>query len=167
MRYSPRGPLRGPALLAAAVALTTVAACSNGSPSGAGSPPPPGTAPAATTSAAKPTAAPTPSPTPTRTYPLSRTPRTVPAVRSHEPARGPGWKPAASAGVVLGADSAGLADEGRLLAQELGLRYRGEAAAGPGDVELALGGKGAAESYALTLYDGRVRNTRPHEARGF
>ncbi|MFC9729251.1 glycoside hydrolase family 20 protein [Streptomyces roseolus] len=164
MRYSPRGPLRGPALLAAAVALTTVAACSNGSPSGAGSPPPPGTAPAATTSAAKPTAAPTPSPTPTRTYPLSRTPRTVPAVRSHEPARGPGWKPAASAGVVLGADSAGLADEGRLLAQELGLRYRGEAAAGPGDVELALGGKGAAESYALTVKDGRVRITGPDEA---
>ncbi|MFI8322424.1 glycoside hydrolase family 20 protein [Streptomyces sp. NPDC085529] len=169
MRHFPRGPLRGPALLAAAVALTAVAACSNGSPSGAGSPspaPPGGTSPG--TTAAKPsptpTPTPTPSPTPTRTYPLSTAPRTVPAVRSHEPARGPGWKPAATAGVVLGADSAGLADEGRLLARELGLRYRGEAAAGPGDVELALGGQGAPESYTLTVKDGRVRVTGPDEA---
>ncbi|MDX2293730.1 MULTISPECIES: beta-N-acetylhexosaminidase [Streptomyces] len=167
MRHFPRGPLRGPALLAAAVALTAVAACSNGSPSGAGSPspaPPGGTSPGTTAAKPSPTRTPTPSPTPTRTYPLSTAPRTVPAVRSHEPARGPGWKPAATAGVVLGADSAGLADEGRLLAGELGLRYRGEAAAGPGDVELALGGQGAPESYTLTVKDGRVRVTGPDEA---
>ncbi|MFI8255505.1 glycoside hydrolase family 20 protein [Streptomyces filamentosus] len=167
MRYSPRGPLRGPALLVAAAALTVVTACSNGSPSGAGSPSAAPTAPsrtgaAATTPAAPPT--PTPSPTPTRTYPLSTAPRTVPAVRSHTPARGPGWKPAAAAGVVLGADSAGLADEARLLAGELGLRYRGEAAPGPGDVELSLGAGGAPESYALTVEDGRVRITGPDEA---
>ncbi|MFJ6520966.1 glycoside hydrolase family 20 protein [Streptomyces filamentosus] len=167
MRYSPRGPLRGPALLVAAAALTVVTACSNGSPSGAGSPSaapaaPSRTGPATTTPAAPPT--PTPSPTPTRTYPLSTAPRTVPAVRSHTPARGPGWKPAATAGVVLGADSAGLADEARLLAGELGLRYRGEAAPGPGDVELSLGAGGAPESYALTVEDGRVRITGPDEA---
>ncbi|MGY3338358.1 hexosaminidase [Streptomyces filamentosus] len=167
MRYSPRGPLRGPALLVAAAALTVVTACSNGSPSGAGSPSaapaaPSRTGAAATTPAAPPT--PTPSPTPTRTYPLSTAPRTVPAVRSHTPARGPGWKPAATAGVVLGADSAGLADEARLLAGELGLRYRGEAAPGPGDVELSLGAGGAPESYALTVEDGRVRITGPDEA---
>ncbi|GHF88149.1 glycoside hydrolase family 20 protein [Streptomyces filamentosus] len=167
MRYSPRGPLRGPALLVAAAALTVVTACSNGSPSGAGSPSAAPTAPsrtgaAATTPAAPPT--PTPSPTPTRTYPLSTAPRTVPAVRSHTPARGPGWKPAAAAGVVLGADSAGLADEARLLAGELGLRYRGEAAPEPGDVELSLGAGGAPESYALTVEDGRVRITGPDEA---
>lgn len=167
MRYSPRGPLRGPALLVAAAALTVVTACSNGSPSGAGSPSaapaaPSRTGAAATTPAAPPT--PAPSPTPTRTYPLSTAPRTVPAVRSHTPARGPGWKPAATAGVVLGADSAGLADEARLLAGELGLRYRGEAAPGPGDVELSLGAGGAPESYALTVEDGRVRITGPDEA---
>ncbi|MFF8412458.1 beta-N-acetylhexosaminidase [Streptomyces omiyaensis] len=163
MRYSPRGPLRGPALLAAAVALTTVAACSSGAPSGAGSPSP---VPSATGTAAPApvTTSPSPTPTPTRTYPLSAAPRTVPAVRSHEPARGPGWKPGPRAGVVLGADSAGLADEGRLIAEELGLRYRGEAAAGPGDVELALGAKGAPESYTLTVEDGRVRIAGPDEA---
>ncbi|MGH1552048.1 hypothetical protein ACRAWF_07515 [Streptomyces sp. L7] len=33
-------------------------------------------------------------PSPTRVYPLSQTPRTIPAVRSHTPARGPGWRPA-------------------------------------------------------------------------
>ncbi|WP_282695838.1 glycoside hydrolase family 20 protein [Streptomyces sp. CC208A] len=158
------------------MALTTVAACANGSPSGAAPSPAgsgtgtgtgTGTAPAPTTATPPPptpTPTPPPTPTPTRTYPLSTAPRTVPAVRSHEPARGPGWKPAATAGVVLGADSAGLADEGRLLAQELGLRYRGKAAAGPGDVELALGAPGAPESYTLAVKDGRVRITGPDEA---
>ncbi|MFD4372680.1 glycoside hydrolase family 20 protein [Streptomyces sp. NPDC058486] len=173
MRYSPRGALRGPALLAAAVALTTVAACSNGSPSGTASPsaaPSAPSAPSGTGTAAAPapeptTATPSPSPTPTRTYPLSTAPRTVPAVRSHEAARGPGWKPGPRAGVVLGANSAGLADEARLIAQELGLRYRGEAAPVTGDVELALGAKGGApESYTLTVKDGRVRIAGPDEA---
>ncbi|MFD7944099.1 beta-N-acetylglucosaminidase, partial [Streptomyces sp. NPDC059744] len=31
------------------------------------------------------------SPSPTRSYPLSTAPRTIPAVREHIPARGPGW----------------------------------------------------------------------------
>ncbi|MGW6395738.1 beta-N-acetylhexosaminidase [Streptomyces sp. NPDC055103] len=161
MRYSIRVPRGGTALMATAVALATVAACSNGSPSGAPSPS------GGTPTSAAPTSAPpspTPTPTPTRTYPLSTAPRTVPAVRDHEAARGPGWKPAATAGIVLGPDSAGLADEGKLLAGELGVPYRGAVAAGPGDVELALGGKGAPESYTLTVRDDRVRITGPDEA---
>ncbi|MFB7516857.1 glycoside hydrolase family 20 protein [Streptomyces sp. NPDC056144] len=158
--------------MATAVALATVAACSNGSPSG--SPTPSGSVSAGTSSSsgtstgAAPTSAPapspTPTPTPTRTYPLSEAPRTIPAVRAHEPARGPGWKPAPTAGVVLAANSAGLADEGRLLAGELGIAYRGAVAAGPGDVELALGGSGAPESYTLGVKDGRVRIAGPDEA---
>ncbi|WP_329621587.1 family 20 glycosylhydrolase [Streptomyces sp. NBC_01255] len=166
MRYSIRVPRRGPALMATAVALATVAACSNGSPSGAPSPSSPsgGTATSAAPTSAPPSPTPTPTPTPTRTYPLSTEPRTIPAVRDHEAARGPGWKPAPTAGIVLGANSAGLADEGKLLAGELGVPYRGAVAAGPGDVELALGGTGAAESYTLAVRDGRVRITGPDEA---
>ncbi|MFI6419795.1 glycoside hydrolase family 20 protein [Streptomyces sp. NPDC050842] len=166
MRYSIRVPRRGPALMATAVALATVAACSNGSPSGAPSPssPPGGTATSAAPSSAPPSPTPTPTPTPTRTYPLSTEPRTIPAVRDHEAARGPGWKPAPTAGIVLGPNSAGLADEGKLLAGELGVPYRGAVAAGPGDVELALGGTGAAESYTLVVRDGRVRISGPDEA---
>ncbi|MDV5147905.1 glycoside hydrolase family 20 protein [Streptomyces sp. SBC-4] len=166
MRYSIRVPRRGPALMATAVALATVAACSNGSPSGAPSPssPPGGTATSVAPTSAPPSPTPTPTPTPTRTYPLSTAPRTIPAVRDHEAARGPGWKPAPTAGIVLGANSAGLADEGKLLAGELGVPYRGAVAAGPGDVELALGGTGAAESYTLAVRDGRVRISGPDEA---
>ncbi|MGW8362059.1 beta-N-acetylhexosaminidase [Streptomyces wedmorensis] len=166
MRYSIRRPRRGPALMATAVALATVAACSNGSPSGASSPSGGTSVSAAPTSAPPPSPAPTPTPTPTptRTYPLSTAPRTVPAVADHAPARGPGWKPSPAGGVVLGADSAGLADEGKLIAGELGIPYRGAVAAGPGDVELALGGDGAPESYTLTVDDGRVRISGPDEA---
>lgn len=163
MRYSIRVPRRGPALLATAVALATVAACSTSSPSGAPSPASPsgGTATSAAPSSAPP---PSPTPTPTRTYPLSTAPLTIPAVRDHEAARGPGWKPAPTAGIVLGPNSAGLADEGKLLAGELGVPYRGAVAAGPGDVELALGAGGAPESYTLAVRDGRVRITGPDEA---
>ncbi|MFF1507613.1 family 20 glycosylhydrolase [Streptomyces sp. NPDC058326] len=163
MRYSIRGSHRGPAFLATAVTLVTVAACSNGSPSGTPTPP---SAPSGGASAsATPTSArPSPTPSPTRTYPLSTAPRTVPAVRDHEAARGPGWKPAPTGGVVVAANSAGLADEGRLLAGELGIPYRGAVAAGPGDVELALGAQGAPESYTLTVRDNRVRISGPDEA---
>ncbi|MFF8838591.1 glycoside hydrolase family 20 protein [Streptomyces sp. NPDC015130] len=166
MRYSIRVPRRGSALMAAAVALVTVAACSSGSPSG--SPTPSGSSGATATSAApssaQPPPSPTPTPTPTRTYPLSTEPRVIPAVRDHEAARGPGWKPAPTAGIVLGPNSAGLADEGKLIAGELGVPYRGAVAAGPGDVELALGGTGAPESYTMTVRDGRVRISGPDEA---
>ncbi|MFJ4869041.1 glycoside hydrolase family 20 protein [Streptomyces sp. NPDC088757] len=162
MRYSIRGPRRGPALLATSVALATAAACSGGAAPGPSAAPSPGSATAAAPTSASPS--PTPTPTPTRTYPLSSAPRTVPAVRAHEAARGPGWKPAPTGGVVIAANSGGLADEGKLIAGELGVPYRGAVAAGPGDVELALGGTGAPESYTLAVQDGRVRISGPDEA---
>ncbi|MFJ6576393.1 glycoside hydrolase family 20 protein [Streptomyces sp. NPDC091368] len=166
MRYSVRGSHRGPALLATAVTLATVAACSSGSPSGPSSPSVPSSASASSSAPATsaPPPSPTPKPTPTRQYPLSSAPRAIPSVRSHEAARGPGWKPAPTGGVVLAAHSEGLADEGRLIAGELGIPYRGAVKAGPGDVELALGGTGAPESYTLTVRDGRVRIAGPDEA---
>ncbi|GAA2937558.1 family 20 glycosylhydrolase [Streptomyces argenteolus] len=135
--------------VAAAVTLTVVAW-----PEGSG----PGTQGAASSSS---TSA---SPSPSRSYPLSTTPRTIPAVREHTPARGPGWKPAGNSTVVV-ADPE-LADEGELLAEELKIRYRGEAAARAGDVELALGtpGKGAPESYTLKTAGDRVRISGPDQA---
>ncbi|MGW7429445.1 beta-N-acetylhexosaminidase [Streptomyces sp. NPDC054861] len=166
MRYSIRGSHTGPALLAAVVASVTVAACSGGSSQGASGTvsAPSSTVGAPPTPTPPPETGPSPTPTPTRTYPLSSAPLTVPAVASHEPARGPGWRPAPSAGVVVAKGSERLADEGRLLAGELRIPYRGVAAVRSGDVELALGGKGAAESYTLTTRDNRVRITGPDEA---
>ncbi|MEV7278463.1 glycoside hydrolase family 20 protein [Streptomyces sp. NPDC093111] len=162
MRYSIRGPLRGPALLAAAVALATATACSGGS--GGGPPAASGTGTTAS-AATTPPPPPPPSPTPTRTYPLSTAPLTIPAVRSHQAARGPGWKPGADTGVVVAAkDEGALADEARLIAGELRVPYRGTAAARPGDVSLALGGQGAAESYTLAVQGGGVRITGPDQA---
>ncbi|MFF7361110.1 family 20 glycosylhydrolase [Streptomyces sp. NPDC008125] len=107
-----------------------------------------------------------PSPSPTRSYALSAAPRTIPAVREHTAARGPGWKPTSSGAVVVADGSGALADEARLLAKELRLRYRGEAAARSGDVELSLdkGAKTGAESYTLTARDGRVTISGPDEA---
>ncbi|MFF0747699.1 glycoside hydrolase family 20 protein [Streptomyces sp. NPDC004267] len=163
MRYSIRGPRRGPALMAAAVALVTVAACSNGSsagPSAVASPS--GSVPGGTVTSAPPTPPPPPSPTPTRTYPLSTAPQVIPAVRAFQAARGPGWKPGPGTGVVVAAkDAAALSDEARLIAGELHVPYRGAAAAGPGDVSLALGGTGGTESYTLAVHGGQVRITGP------
>jgi hexosaminidase len=104
-------------------------------------------------------------PAPTRTYPLSQAPRTVPAVRSHTPARGPGWKPAAGKRVVV--DDARLADEGRLIAGELGLAYAGRKSdERAGDLRLTLNaGKGAnPESYTMTVRGGRVTISGPTDA---
>ncbi|MFF4012167.1 family 20 glycosylhydrolase [Streptomyces sp. NPDC001717] len=128
--------------------------------SGTGTPADGGTEPA-------PEAAPTPSPTPTRTYPLSTAPQTIPAVREHVPARGPGWKPAPGSRVVVPPeDKAALSDEGRLLAGELGIGYAESAAPNTGDVELSLGDatSGSPESYTLTVKDGRVHVTGPDQA---
>ncbi|WP_412079181.1 family 20 glycosylhydrolase [Streptomyces xanthophaeus] len=108
---------------------------------------------------------PTPSPSPT--YALSTAPRTIPAVREHVPARGPGWKPAPDARVVVAqADKAALSDEAELLAGELRLGFSDSEPPRRGDVELALGAKGSgpAESYGLTVKDGRVKITGPDEA---
>ncbi|MGW3128311.1 beta-N-acetylhexosaminidase [Streptomyces sp. NPDC001123] len=108
----------------------------------------------------------TPTPTPTRSYPLSQAPRTIPAVRSHTPARGPGWRPRQGGRVVV--SNAALADEGRLTAGELGLSYAGQKGADddvrPGDVRLDLGGGGDPESYTMTVRGGSVRISGPGDA---
>ena len=103
-------------------------------------------------------------PTATRSYPLSKPPETIPAVRNFTAAHGPGWRPAQGGRVVVGDDR--LADEGRLLADELRLDYAGRTDARAGDVELALDGKAEehGESYTLTVRDGRVRITGTGEA---
>ncbi|ORT59518.1 beta-N-acetylglucosaminidase [Streptomyces sp. CB03238] len=158
-------------LVAAVVLSLTVAGCGNGGDGDLGTAAP-GTAttPAATTPkattprATTPEASPTPSPT--RTYPLSTPPRTIPSVREHEPARGPGWRPGGGSAVVVAKGSGVLADEARLLAGELKTAYRGEAAARTGDIELALntGQAGGPESYTLTTRGGRVRISAPDQA---
>jgi hexosaminidase len=105
------------------------------------------------------------SPGPTRSYPLSTAPRTIPAVRAHTPARGPGWKPAPGERVVVSDPE--LADEGRLIAGELGLTYGGESAdVRSGDVRLALNDDEGAnpESYTMTVRGGRVVISGPGEA---
>jgi len=84
-------------------------------------------------------------------------------VREHIPARGPGWRPAKDGRVVVGDKE--LADEGRLLAGELGLAYAGEGELRAGDVGLNLTDEDAnAESYTLTVEDGRVRISGTEEA---
>jgi hexosaminidase len=107
----------------------------------------------------------TPSPTPTRTYPLSQPPRTIPAVRGFSAARGPGWRPAHGERVVVSDGS--LADEGRLIAGELGLTYAGQQGdTRPGDLRLTLsGGRGGnPESYTMTVRGGRVTVSGPADA---
>ncbi|POX54234.1 beta-N-acetylglucosaminidase [Streptomyces sp. Ru71] len=108
---------------------------------------------------------PSPPPSPSRTYPLSTAPRTIPAVRAHTPARGPGWHPARGSRVVVSDPE--LADEGKLIAGELGLSYGGERDdVRAGDVRLALsGGEGGnPESYTMTVRGGRVVISGPGEA---
>lgn len=116
------------------------------------------------TSTSATSAAPTPSPT--RSYPLSKTPRAIPAVREHTPAHGPGWRPGKDSAVVIAGGSKGLDDEGRLLAGELKIAYRGQKAARAGDVELALTptAEGGPESYTLKTHDGRVTISGPGQA---
>ncbi|WP_217623508.1 glycoside hydrolase family 20 protein, partial [Streptomyces sp. TRM64462] len=110
------------------------------------------------------------SPSPTRTYPPSTAPRTIPAVREHEAARGPGWRPGPGSAVVVAPGSSTLDDEARLLASELRIAHRGESPARAGDIELALDGAadggtgGGPESYTLTTRDGRVRIAAPDDA---
>ncbi|WP_442810716.1 beta-N-acetylhexosaminidase [Streptomyces sp. NBC_01232] len=120
---------------------------------------------ARTTAAAPAEAAPTPTPSPT--HALSTAPRTIPAVREHVPARGPGWKPAPDARVVVAPDdTAALSDEAKLLAGELRIGYGESAAPRAGDVELSLdaGAAGGPESYTLDVKDGRVRINGPDQA---
>lgn len=158
---------------AAAVALTATVVLWPGGPDGSGDAGGPGLTGIGTATAAgtgsdgkSPTAAPEPTPSPTRSHPLSAAPRAIPSVRSHEAARGPGWRPVASAAVVFAPGSDVLADEARLLAGELRIEYRGPAAARPGDITLALEAarQAAPESYVLTARADRVTVTGPDEA---
>ncbi|MGW2562943.1 beta-N-acetylhexosaminidase [Streptomyces sp. NPDC001514] len=151
----------GPAV-AAAAALTTVVSCASGSGSqpGARGDVSGAVAPSPTATPA----APAPTPTPTKTYPLSTAPRTIPSVRTHEAARGPGWRPGPGSAVVVAKGSEVLADEARLLSQELKTDVR-NGPARTGDIELALGpAQNGPESYTLTTRGNRVRITGPDEA---
>jgi hexosaminidase len=134
----------------------------DGSPVGAALSPSEGTSSSSRAAASRTS---TPTPSPTRSYPLSQTPRTIPAVRAHTPARGPGWRPAKGYRVVV--DDADLVDEGRLIAGELGLTYAGETSdVRAGDVRLALNDDEGAnpESYAMTVRGGRVNISGPSDA---
>lgn len=160
------------ATVAAMVSLVAIPGCATGSTGATGSAATPtpsesrseASAPAGRSPSAEPS---TEAPSPTRSYALSTAPDTIPAVREHVPARGPGWKPGPEARVVVPpGDSAELADEGKLLAGELGMKFAESATSRRGDVELALGAKGSGkpESYTLTVQDGKVRIAGPDEA---
>ncbi|GAA3792743.1 hypothetical protein GCM10023083_30220 [Streptomyces phyllanthi] len=157
---APKGLLLGVGVAvtggAIAVAATVWPGGDTGSPSGA-QPTRAGTVTASSVS-------PAPSPTPSRSYPLSQEPQTIPAVRDHEPARGPGWRPSGGARLVV--SDGKLADEGRLTAGELGLTYAGEAEPRDGDVELNLTGQNQpdSEAYTLTVSNRRVTISAPAEA---
>jgi len=158
-------------LIGAAMAVTVGAGVSLGLwASGDGDSSPAGAAreqrPAAGTSAASSSAgrAASPSPSPTRSYPLSQAPLTIPAVRSHTAARGPGWRPARGERVVV--NDAALADEGRLIASELGLTYAGQKDdVKAGDLRLAVQEAAGAnpESYSMTVRGGRVSISGPSD----
>ncbi|MBT2545359.1 family 20 glycosylhydrolase [Streptomyces sp. ISL-44] len=169
-RFHVRGHVIATATVAALVTLAVPGCTAASDEARAPAAPTPGTS----TPAGSPAPSPSPSaapaeaaPSPTPSYALSVAPRTIPAVREHVPARGPGWKPAPGARVVVDpGDKAALADEGRLLAGELRMGYAESAEPGPGDVHLSLGtkGSGTPESYSLEVKDGRVRVTGPDEA---
>ncbi|GGJ92847.1 hypothetical protein GCM10011583_25300 [Streptomyces camponoticapitis] len=168
MRWNSPGALvGGAAVVAAAVTLTVVAWPDTTRPGHGASAGTAATAPAATSEASSARSDTRPAaPDPSSTFALSKAPRTVPSVRQHEAARGPGWRPGGGSGVVIAKNSAKLADEGKLLASELKIDYRGAVAAKAGDVELALqsGKQAGPESYTLTARDGRVRIAGPDEA---
>lgn len=160
------------ATVAAMVTLVAIPGCANGStgstgpagPATTGESRPPSSASAGRSQSAEPSTA---APSPTRSYALSTAPHTIPAVREHVPASGPGWQPGPKARIVVPpADSAELTDEGKLLAGELGMQFAESATSRRGDVELALGAKGSGkpESYTLTVQDGKVRISGPDEA---
>ncbi|MFE9629992.1 family 20 glycosylhydrolase [Streptomyces sp. NPDC006463] len=163
-RFHVRGHVIATATVAALVTLAVPGCTAASDEARAPGAPTPG----ASAGSPAPSAAPTePAPSPTPSYALSTAPRTIPAVREHIPARGPGWKPAPEARVVVApGDEAALSDEGKLLAGELRMGYAESGEPRTGDVELSLGAKGSGppESYTLAVNDGRVRITGPDEA---
>ena len=159
IRHSGRARLAGTVAAVAAALSMTVTGCSNGDSAAAGSD-------ASERAKAPPPTPTTVSPSPSRSYPLSSAPATIPSVRTHEAARGPGWRPSPAAGVVVAKGSEKLADEGKLLAGELKIGYRGAVPARAGDVELTLapGQSGGPESYTVRTGGNRVRIAGPDEA---
>ncbi|MER5728264.1 family 20 glycosylhydrolase [Streptomyces sp. NPDC002138] len=157
--------------IAVAVAALAVPGCTSAPASDRAQPTGAASSPAAPGSP-DPTAPSAPAPSPGRSYPLSTAPRTIPAVRDFAPARGPGWKPAPAARVVVApGNAAALADEGKALARDLKLGYAEDGGpARPGDVQLALdaapagAAKPVPESYTLTVKGGGVRITGPDDA---
>nr|WP_079025001.1 glycoside hydrolase family 20 protein [Streptomyces leeuwenhoekii] len=148
-RVKQRAVIAGAAIAALGVGAGLWASGGDGGPPGAAAAP----------------GSPSATPSPTRSYPLSSAPRTIPAVREHTPERGPGWQPARGHRVVV--NDAALADEGRLIAGELGLTYAGEKDdERAGDLRLEMNeGEGAnPESYTLTVRGGRVTVSGPAEA---
>lgn len=166
-RTTTEGVTRRPVLVAAVAAGALVAASGVGLGLWASSGDdgaPAGSAAGESRAGASPRAT-SPEPSPTRTYPLSKAPRTIPAVRQHTAERGPGWRPARGHRVVV--DDPALADEGRLIAGELGLAYAGEKDdERAGDVRLELNQDQGAnpESYTMTVRGGRVTVSAPAEA---
>ncbi|WP_406365778.1 beta-N-acetylhexosaminidase [Streptomyces sp. NBC_00645] len=155
---SGRAGLAAGGLAVAGVVAVAVAVWPGGDGQPAGAGVPAGDRSKAVTAGVSPAA----SPSPTRSYALSRAPSTIPAVREHTAARGPGWRPAAGARVVVNND--GLADEGKLLAGELKLKYAGKTGAKAGDVALGLDkGSAGPESYTLTVKNRRATITGPAE----
>ncbi|MDT0265282.1 family 20 glycosylhydrolase [Streptomyces sp. DSM 44915] len=97
----------------------------------------------------------------------SEAPQTVPAVRSFEPAPGPGWAPADSTRVVTDPDGP-LTDEADRLADELSAD-RADDDPGPGDIELVLDEDAdtGREGYRLVTEDQRVTITAADQAGAF
>ncbi|MFD8910219.1 glycoside hydrolase family 20 protein [Streptomyces sp. NPDC059575] len=155
-RRAARQVKRKRAIVVAAVAGTVVAGVGVGVWASSGGGPPSGSDVASVGDS--------PSPSPTRNYPLSKAPQTIPAVRSHAPAHGPGWRPSGGDRVVV--TDPKLADEGKLIAGELGLKYAGQKKdVRAGDVRLTLGARGGnPESYTMTVRDGRVEISGPADA---
>ncbi|MFJ5221161.1 glycoside hydrolase family 20 protein [Streptomyces sp. NPDC088354] len=91
----------------------------------------------------------------------SQMPPVIPAVRSYTPASGLGWRPEQGDRVVVGDPE--LADEGRLIASELGLKYVGQKSdARLGDLRLTLRDTDKnPESYTVTVHGGRVEISAP------
>ncbi|MER7026682.1 MULTISPECIES: beta-N-acetylhexosaminidase [Streptomyces] len=124
------------------------------------------------------------SPLPTPTWQkVTGTPRTVPAVRDFRPADGQGWRPSKGARIVVPAgEKSTVADEARLLGQDLGGMpvVWGDELVRPGDVEVKLAGtngKGlpvrpdnaptgdtADEAYTLTARGSRLTLAAPTDA---
>ncbi|WP_420803231.1 beta-N-acetylhexosaminidase [Streptomyces spiramyceticus] len=113
----------------------------------------------------KPAAAPSKPAAPSAPAGPSKAPGAIPSVREYDAATGPGWQPGRGTRVVVAPDNSRvLADEGRLLAQELKRGFLPAGSGRAGDIELAIMPGGAPESYTLTVRDGRVRVTGADEA---